>query len=59
MGHRVTSATMVSVLHRETRLSRETESREKETDTERKEERKEESLSAPSYNALAFNLAKI
>lgn len=39
MGHRVTSAAIVSALYRETRLSREAESRGKETDTERKAER--------------------
>lgn len=58
MGHRVTSATTVSVLYKETRLSREAESREKETDTERKEERwrKRESDQTPSVLHLTMLL---
>lgn len=65
MGHRVVSSATVSALYRETRLSKEAESRENETDQRgKKRNGGRESLSvsntfyAPSYNALAFSLAK-
>lgn len=56
MGHRVTSAATVFVLYRETRLSREAENREKETDTERKEERWRERESDQTPSVLHLTM---